>query len=77
MTKEHTGLRNLREVRGLSVNQVAELINISESQYYNLENGYRGLTFKRAYALAKLYRVSLDDLAELYFSKEGDTNGNA
>lgn len=56
-------LRDLREDRDLSQEEVAKILNTTQSYYAQYENGKRELPFSRAIELAKFYNVSLDYLA--------------
>ena len=56
-------LRDLREDRDLSQEEVAKILNTTQSYYAQYENGKRELPFSRAIELAKFYNVSLDYFA--------------
>lgn len=47
-------IKNLRNKKGLSQYEVAELLNISQSTYFQIENGKTELTVKRLYQIAEV-----------------------
>lgn len=53
----------LRESRGYSRRQVAEMIGCSQSALYSWEHDRCWISFEMAIALARLYGVTLDQLA--------------
>lgn len=53
----HEMLRTLRELQGLSQNELAELTGISQSNISAIENGSRKIGRERAIILAKALRV--------------------
>lgn len=57
-----TRLREIRSWRGLTLEDVAAVTGISRSTLSRLENGRRRATLELLLALARAYRVSLDDL---------------
>ena len=58
-------LKDLREDRDLTQEEIANVINTSQSYYAQYENGKRELPFSRAIEISKFYNVSLDYLAGL------------
>jgi transcriptional regulator with XRE-family HTH domain len=62
LTATGTRLAALREERGMSVNKLAKLAGIAESQIRFLENGERIMGFVSLYRVAKALGVGLDDL---------------
>lgn len=58
-------LKDLREDRGLSQEQLAKVIETTQQYYGKYENGIRELPFTRAIEIAKFYNVSLDYIAGL------------
>lgn len=62
-------LKELRESRGLSVKETAEVLGISESHYYKIESGIRSPNFKLAGEFAKFFETKVD---ELFFGNELD-----
>jgi len=57
-------LRTLRTTHNLTQEQVATHIGVSRVSYIALEKGSRALLFTEAEAIAKLYNITLDQLAE-------------
>ncbi len=53
----HEMLKTLRELQGLSQNQLAELTGISQSNLSALESGVRKIGRERAITLAKALKV--------------------
>lgn len=58
-------LRTLRNDRGISQRDLAELLHVSPQTYSRYECGQRKLTLQAAYTLARFYGVSIDYLVEL------------
>ena len=58
-------LRDLREDRDLSIRELANLLYMHPTTYYNYETGKRELPFELALTLAKFYDVSLDYIGGL------------
>jgi len=58
-------LRDLREDRDLTQEDIAKVIGTSQSYYAQYENGKRELPFTRAIEISQFYNVSLDYLAGL------------
>lgn len=58
-------IRDLREDKDLSIREIAELLHMHRTTYYNYETGKRELPFELAITLAKFYDVSLDYIAGL------------
>lgn len=56
-------LKDLREDRDLTQEDIAKVIGTSQSYYAQYENGKRELPFTRAIEIAKFYNVSIDYLA--------------
>ena len=55
-------LRRVREQRGVTLNEVAQLTGISKSTLSRLENGQRRPSLELLLPLAATYRVPIDDL---------------
>jgi transcriptional regulator with XRE-family HTH domain len=55
-------LRKVRELRGITLTDVAERTGISKSTLSRLENGQRRPSLELLLPLAQVYRVPLDDL---------------
>lgn len=58
-------LRDLREDRDLTQDDVVRQLDMHKTTYTNYEQGKREIPFALAIKLAKLYNVSLDYIAEL------------
>ena len=58
-------LKDLREDRDLSQKQIAEILNIRQSDYSKYELGKHMMGIDKYIILAKYYNVSLDYLAGL------------
>lgn len=63
-------LKDLREDKDLSQDEIAKVLGTSQSYYAQYENGKRELPFSRAILLAKFYNVSLDYLAGIISTPE-------
>ncbi|MBR2943961.1 MAG: helix-turn-helix transcriptional regulator [Clostridia bacterium] len=63
-------LKDLREDKDLSQDEIAKVLGTSQSYYAQYENGKRELSFSRAILLAKFYNVSLDYLAGIISTPE-------
>ncbi len=55
-------LRRLREMRGLTMNQVAARLNVKHATVSHLEHGEQMIRTKRLEALARILNVSIDYL---------------
>lgn len=64
-------LRDLREDKDLTQEQVATIIGTSQSYYAQYENGKRSIPFDRIVKLAKFYKVSIDYIAGITNNKGG------
>ncbi len=53
-------LKELRERRGISQRELAELLNTSQQQYSKIERGKTDLDGRKLAALSKYFRVSAD-----------------
>ena len=58
-------LRDLREDKDLSIRELADLLHMHRTIYYNYETGKRELPFELAITLSKFYDVSLDYIGGL------------
>lgn len=56
-------IKDLREDHDLTQQQIADIIQTSQSYYAQYENGRRPITLDRFILLAEYYGVSLDYLA--------------
>ena len=55
-------LRQIREERGKSRKEIAELLGVSKTQISDIENGKSGTNLDRLYFLCEYYKVSADYL---------------
>ena len=56
-------LRDLREDRDLTQDQLVEILHMHKTTYTNYEQGKREIPFALAIRLAEFYNVSLDFIA--------------
>lgn len=64
-------LKQIRNQAGLTVNGLASRSGVDEGQLSRLENGRATLTLDTARKLCRFYQVSLDELVDFDFTKEG------
>lgn len=64
-------LRNVREARGLTIQEVSQASNIPVKTLYNIETGKKGIIEKRARILADLFNEPIEKifLATYYRAK--------
>ena len=64
MTDEELGIniRKIRNLRGLSQENIAESLNMSQKNYSRIENGQLSPTFKMIVQICELLGVELDKL---------------
>jgi transcriptional regulator with XRE-family HTH domain len=55
-------IKHLREERGMTQQQIAELVNMHRSNYSKVESGQRELSIKALSKIAKYFNVTLDEL---------------
>jgi putative transcriptional regulator len=55
-------LKVIRNEKGLTCKQVADLVGISKEYYWMIENGKRRLTYDLAVKIAKVFDTSPDDI---------------
>jgi putative transcriptional regulator len=55
-------LKVIRNKKGLTCKQVADLVGISKEYYWMIENGKRRLTYELAVKIAKVFNTSPDDI---------------
>ncbi len=66
----HHKLKELREIRNETLEDVAKNIGISAQFYWMIENGKRNLSYKLAVKIANHYGVEPDDIfLENYLTK--------
>ena len=62
MVKYYSRLRDLREDRDMSQEDVAKLLNTTQQQYSKYETGIQEIPVHHLITLADVYRVSIDYL---------------
>jgi len=58
-------IRELREDKDITQDQLVEMLNMHKTTYRNYEQGKREIPFSLVIKLAKLYNVSIDYIAEI------------
>lgn len=61
----YENLRNIREDRGYTQKQIAEVLETTQQYYSDYENGKREIPIRVYIVLARFYGVSIDYLAGL------------
>lgn len=56
-------IKQIREARGMSQREVAKALGISQPAYYYFESGDRVPSLAMTKALARVFEVTLDELA--------------
>lgn len=64
-------LRDLRQDMDMNQSQIAQILNVHQTQYSRWERGAQEIPFHHAITLAKFYKVSLDYIAGLTNKKGG------
>lgn len=59
----YENIRNIREDRGYTQKQLAEVLETTQQYYSDYENGKRDIPIRVYIILAKFYNVSIDYLA--------------
>ena len=62
-------IRDLREDKDLSQNEIAKILGTTYQYYSAYERGIRDIPFERIILLAKFYNVSIDYIAGLTNNK--------
>ncbi|MFE6139364.1 helix-turn-helix transcriptional regulator [Bacillus sp. NPDC057893] len=57
-----SALRNVREARGLTIQEVSQASKIPVKTLYNIENGKKGIIEKRAMILADLFNEPIEKI---------------
>jgi len=70
-------LKEAREYRGFSQEEVAEFVGVSRSSISLIENGQRGIDTLELQRLAKLYECSIDELVNEGPPQRVDSNAVA
>ncbi len=71
----YENLRVIREDRGLTQKQVAEILETTRQYYSDYENGKREIPIRVYITLSQFYGVSIDYLAGLKEKEEIQSNG--
>lgn len=72
----YENLRNIREDRGYTQAQIAEVLETTRQYYSDYENGKRDIPIRVYIKLAKFYGVTIDYLAGIGEYEEKDKNGS-
>lgn len=72
----YENLRTIREDRGYTQKQIAEVLETTRQYYSDYENGKRDIPIRVYIKLAKFYGVSIDYLAGLEDKKETKRSGS-
>lgn len=62
MKKQLKKLKELRMNNKISCKEIAEILNISKTYYWQIENGDRRLSYELAKKIANVFRVRPDDI---------------
>jgi len=60
-------LRDLRTTKGLSLNNMAQVLGISKTQYYAIECGRRKPSMDVLFKLAAIYQTSMDFIYHAFY----------
>lgn len=60
-------LKELRKLYNLTIKQMAEMLNISTTYYWQIENGKRNLYYTTAIKIAEIFGLKPDDI---FFQKK-------
>lgn len=60
-------LNELRLEKGMTYQQVADLVGISKEHYWFIENGKRGLSYEMAIKISEVFNKTPDDI---FFDKK-------
>lgn len=63
-------LQRLRKINNLSQNEVAEILNTTQQQYWKYENKKQELPIRHLITLAKYYKVSTDNILGIEIDEE-------
>ena len=55
-------LAELRKKNGMSLQNMADKLNISKTFYWQLEHGQRRLSYDRAFKIAQIFGLKPDDI---------------
>jgi len=60
-------LKRLRKVKGLTQEEIAQKLGVAPSTYSLYETGERGISLYKAFLLAKIFGLTIE---ELFFAQE-------
>ena len=63
-------LKEKREVLGFSCGQMAKMLNISKTFYWQIENCERRLSYEMALKIADIFRLKPDDIFYEHFKSK-------
>ena len=58
----HIKLREIRTKKGISINEMAKILNISKPYYSQIENERRGLSYNMALKISNIFDLKPDDI---------------
>jgi transcriptional regulator with XRE-family HTH domain len=70
--KPLASLRQAREAKGITQQQIAEFLGITASYYSYLEAGKRRLTLATAAKIAEYLNISIEDISKDFLCPEHD-----
>lgn len=62
MKKQLKQLKELRMNNKISCKEIAEILNISKTYYWQIENGDRRLSYELAKKIANVFKLKPDDI---------------
>lgn len=62
-------LKTMRRKHHLTVKEVAEQLNITESAYWRKENHERKLTIDEMFKLGEIFNLTNDQMEDLFYNK--------
>lgn len=63
-------LRRARKENKYSVKEMSDTLNISQSYYYQIENGKRKLDYAMAVKISSIFGLKPDDMFYFYFNRD-------
>lgn len=65
-----TSLKELREVRKITLKELAESLGVTVAQASYLENGKRKISLDKAAKMAEIYNTTIDNIYKLVKNQE-------
>lgn len=65
-------LRELRKQAGLTVSEVAKVLGVAKSTYYNYEQGTREIDIRQVLTLSELYDYVPEDIIKAQINSQCD-----